>query len=64
MITVTCVCGQVLRASDAFAGTKVTCPSCRKAVTIPSPPQPRDAIDEHKTATQPLVDLESTLSDH
>ncbi len=64
MISVTCVCGQVLRASDAFAGTKVTCPSCRNAVTIPFPPQSQDATDEHKTSTQPLVDLESTVADH
>jgi hypothetical protein len=40
MILVHCSCGQVLRASTGFAGKKVTCASCRRAITIPLAPTP------------------------
>ncbi|MCS6978136.1 MAG: hypothetical protein NZM31_14170 [Gemmatales bacterium] len=63
MIVVTCPCGQVLRASEAFAGTKVTCPRCRKAVTIPATPSSSEPTDGPQTATAPLVDLKATVSD-
>lgn len=48
MIVVACSCGQVLRASEAFADTKVTCPGCRKAVHIPSAAHEPPSDDEQR----------------
>jgi|GEM_PF-3730798 len=45
MIIVQCQCGQVLKASPAFVGTKVTCPKCRKAVTISEASEPSTIIE-------------------
>jgi hypothetical protein len=35
-ISLTCACGKTLRAKDELAGKRVKCPSCGKAVAIPS----------------------------
>jgi hypothetical protein len=42
MIVVRCPCGHVLRASDSFRGTKVTCAGCGKAVLIQDVPGQTD----------------------
>lgn len=49
MITVECTCGQILRASPSFAGTKVTCPKCRKPVAILQPAAQPTIVDGSST---------------
>ena len=45
-----CSCGQHLVARESMAGTKVHCPVCRQAVTIP-PPDEAEAVDEAQYET-------------
>ena len=33
-------CGQHLKCDDQFSGRQITCPSCKKTVTVPAPTKP------------------------
>ena len=53
MIVIRCSCGHVLRASDSFRGTKVTCAGCGKAVLIQDVPGQTDLQETPEQQTAP-----------
>lgn len=65
-IRITCQCGKQLAVKDEYAGRRIKCPQCQKAVSIPRPAdEPEAAADEWDEAAEDndeSVDNEATPS--
>jgi hypothetical protein len=58
MITVTCKCGQTLRAEDGLAGKQVTCVLCGESLLIPlTGPDGNGAVRQGDDREGPTIDM-------
>ena len=48
-----CECGRQLRLMDGYAGTRVTCPACGRAMTVPPPLRPDSGLPPYAPVVPP-----------